>query len=157
MRLSRKGLAAIALVVLVAGLLGCFRAHLAGLLGTLREELPGLLEDLPGHLGGHMLLSMAALGVGIVVSLPLGVLVSRRPPLAESVLGVAGVLQTIPSLALLALMVPLLGGLRRHDLVQRPAHPQEHVSKSRLSPSADPRRPPAAVSSDRVIRRVGTA
>lgn len=83
---------------------------MTALLDALRQELPGLLEDLPAHLGGHMLLSLSALAVGILVSLPLGVLVSRRPRLAESVLGLAGVLQTIPSLALLALMVPLLGG-----------------------------------------------
>jgi osmoprotectant transport system permease protein len=78
---------------------------------NLFEELPGLIDDLPAHLGGHMLLSVAALGVGLLVSLPLGIAVSRRPALAESVLGVAGVLQTVPSLALLALMVPLLGGV----------------------------------------------
>jgi osmoprotectant transport system permease protein len=99
----------LAVVVLSTGLI-LWRDRVAGLMGMLREELPGLLDDLPAALGGHMLLSMAALVVGILVSLPLGIAVSRRPPLAETVLGVAGVLQTVPSLALLALMVPLLGG-----------------------------------------------
>jgi osmoprotectant transport system permease protein len=75
------------------------------------EHLRELLEDLPAYLGGHMLLSVAALAVGLFVSLPLGILVSRKPRLAEWALGGAGVLQTIPSLALLALMVPLLGGM----------------------------------------------
>src|SRR4030095_5794220 len=37
--------------------------------------------------------------------------VSRKPKLGEWALGFAGVVQTIPSLALLALMVPLLGGM----------------------------------------------
>jgi osmoprotectant transport system permease protein len=70
-----------------------------------------LFEDLPTYLGGHLLLSVAALLVGVAVSVPAGVAASRRPKLAEWALGVAGVLQTVPSLALLALMVPLLGGM----------------------------------------------
>lgn len=75
------------------------------------EHLRDLLVDLPANLGGHLLLSLTSLAVGLAVSLPLGISVSRRPRLAEWVLSVAGILQTIPSLALLALMVPLLGGL----------------------------------------------
>jgi osmoprotectant transport system permease protein len=58
-----------------------------------------------------MLLSLAGLALGLVISLPLGLLTSRRPRLAETVLAVAGVVQTVPSLALLVLMVPLLGGV----------------------------------------------
>jgi osmoprotectant transport system permease protein len=58
-----------------------------------------------------MLLSISALAVGLAVSLPLGIVVCRRPKLAEIALGLAGVIQTVPSLALLALMVPLLGGM----------------------------------------------
>jgi osmoprotectant transport system permease protein len=76
-------------------------------LDRLRERL----EDLPAFLGGHLVLSLSALGVGLLVSLPLGIAVSRRPRLAELTLGAAGVIQTVPSLALLALMVPLLGGM----------------------------------------------
>jgi osmoprotectant transport system permease protein len=41
---------------------------------------------------------------------PLGIWASRRPVIAEYLLGIAGILQTVPTLALLALMVPLLGG-----------------------------------------------
>jgi osmoprotectant transport system permease protein len=81
------------------------------LLNDLWEQLPELLASLPKYLGGHVLLSAAALGVGLLVSLPLGIVVSRRRKLVELTLGVAGVIQTVPSLALLALMVPLLGGL----------------------------------------------
>lgn len=77
----------------------------------LTQHLGDLLADLPANLGGHMLLSLTALAVGLAVSLPLGIAVSRRPRLSEWVLSVAGILQTIPSLALLALMVPLLDGM----------------------------------------------
>src|SRR4051794_29018302 len=76
----------------------------------LREQLPELFEDLPLYLGGHMRLSVVALTIGVAISLPLGVLISGFPRAGEWVVGVAGVLQTIPSLALLALMVPLLNG-----------------------------------------------
>lgn len=73
------------------------------------EQWAELLEQLPTFLGGHILLSLAALAAGLVLSVPLGIWVSRRPRLAELTLAVAGVIQTIPSLALLALMVILLG------------------------------------------------
>ncbi len=75
------------------------------------DQLPDLLENLPRYLGGHMLLSATALGVGLLVSVPLGVLASRRRKLTEITLGIAGVIQTVPSLALLALMVIVLQGL----------------------------------------------
>ncbi len=74
------------------------------------EQMAELLERLPAYLGGHMLLSLAALAAGLLISLPLGVVASRRPRLAEWCLGAAGVVQTVPSLALLALMVLVLGG-----------------------------------------------
>lgn len=74
------------------------------------DDLRYCLNDLPAFLGGHMLLSVAGLAVGLVLSLPLGVWAGRRPRVAELVLGTAGIIQTIPSLALLALMVPLLHG-----------------------------------------------
>jgi osmoprotectant transport system permease protein len=74
------------------------------------EQLTECFRDLPDYLGWHVLLSVSALAVGLVVSLPLGIAVSRRPTLAELCQGVAGVIQTVPSLALLVLMVPLLGG-----------------------------------------------
>ncbi len=74
------------------------------------ETMERLLAPLPDYLGGHMLLSAAAIAIGLVVSLPLGVWASRRQWVAEWLLGAASILQTIPTLALLALMVPILGG-----------------------------------------------
>lgn len=75
----------------------------------MNESLGELLSRFPEYFGGHILLSVAAMAVGLLVSLPLGVLASRRPALAESLLGVASILQTVPSLAILVIMVPLLG------------------------------------------------
>ncbi|WP_375549499.1 ABC transporter permease/substrate-binding protein [Oceanicaulis alexandrii] len=75
------------------------------------EALPNLIENLPAYLGGHMRLSVAAILTALFVSLPLGIVAARNPAIARPALGVASVLQTIPALALLALMVPVLGGM----------------------------------------------
>ncbi|MBW2419567.1 MAG: ABC transporter permease/substrate-binding protein [Deltaproteobacteria bacterium] len=67
------------------------------------------LALLPDYGGSHVLLTLGALCLGIALSLPTALLVVRVRPLATPVLAVASVIQTIPGLALLALMVPLLG------------------------------------------------
>jgi len=74
------------------------------------EQLMEAFAVLPQYLGGHMRLSMAAIICAIIMSLPLGILAAKRDWLAGPALAVAGTLQTIPGLALLALMVPILGG-----------------------------------------------
>jgi osmoprotectant transport system permease protein len=74
------------------------------------EQLIEAFAVLPQYLGGHMRLSMAAIACAILISLPLGVVAAKRDWLAAPALGIAGTLQTIPGLALLALMVPILGG-----------------------------------------------
>jgi osmoprotectant transport system permease protein len=63
----------------------------------------------PDYFANHVLLTVAALLLGIVFSLPLAGLAIRKPALAGPLLSIASVVQTIPGLALLALMVPLLG------------------------------------------------
>lgn len=68
-----------------------------------------LLRLLPEYFARHLLLSLTALAIGLSISLPLGVFVARWRRVGAVVLGFAGVIQTVPSLALLALMVPLLG------------------------------------------------
>jgi osmoprotectant transport system permease protein len=70
-----------------------------------------LVARLPALAAAHLQLSLAALALGGAVSLPLGVWLTRRPRLAPGVLAAAGVVQTIPSLALLAFMVPVLAAL----------------------------------------------
>jgi osmoprotectant transport system permease protein len=63
---------------------------------------------LPEYLAWHVLLSASALVLGLLISLPLAVAASRSPRLRWPVLAFAGLIQTIPSLALLALFYPLL-------------------------------------------------
>jgi osmoprotectant transport system permease protein len=57
----------------------------------------------------HVQLTLLALLAAMLVAIPLGVLIYSRPYISKGVLYVAGVLQTIPSIALLALMIPLVG------------------------------------------------
>jgi osmoprotectant transport system permease protein len=57
----------------------------------------------------HLQLSASALALGAALAIPLGLWLVRRRWLAEPVIRLVGVSQTIPSIALLALMVPLLG------------------------------------------------
>jgi len=67
------------------------------------------LAHFPNYFANHVLLVIAALVFGIALSLPLAALAIRNPRLAGPLLGLASIVQTIPGLALLALMVPLLG------------------------------------------------
>ncbi|MHC4910728.1 MAG: ABC transporter permease/substrate-binding protein [Planctomycetota bacterium] len=71
---------------------------------ALREQL----ALLPEYLGRHLLLTISALVVGIGISFPLALVMTRIRWLRGPVLALASAIQTIPSLALLALMVPLL-------------------------------------------------
>lgn len=74
------------------------------------EALAQPVSFLPEYLGGHLRLSLGAMACGLMIALPLGVLAARNRRLAGPSLAIAGTFQTIPALALLALMVPLLGG-----------------------------------------------
>ncbi len=79
------------------------------------------LALLPEYLTAHLQLTLAALLVGTALSVPLGVLVSRVAWLEAPVLGVASIVQTVPSLALLAIMVPLLASLGLQSIGYLPA------------------------------------
>lgn len=57
----------------------------------------------------HLYISLAAIVLGIVVAVPLGILLSKVPKFADRFISFIGVLQTIPSLAILAFFIPFLG------------------------------------------------
>jgi osmoprotectant transport system permease protein len=63
---------------------------------------------LPEYLGQHVLLSVSAIVIGTVISLPLAIAISRSSWLRGPALGLASIVQTIPGLALVALFYPLL-------------------------------------------------
>lgn len=64
-----------------------------------------LLDQTTAHIG----LTLISLILALMIALPLGILISRKQRFAGVVLGVAGILQTIPSIALLGIMIPFLG------------------------------------------------
>ncbi len=59
--------------------------------------------------GRHLLLVGVSLGAAILLALPLGLALGRVPGAAEPVIRIVGAVQTIPGIALLAFMIPLLG------------------------------------------------
>ncbi len=60
-------------------------------------------------LGQHIGLVAISTAIAALIGLPLGVLVARRPAWRRPVLGLANVFQTIPSLALFGLLIPVFG------------------------------------------------
>src|ERR1700759_2258246 len=57
----------------------------------------------------HVGLTFISLIIAVLIGLPLGIWITRKKQFAGTILGIAGVLQTIPSIALLGFMIPLLG------------------------------------------------
>ena len=65
--------------------------------------------DVAAATGQHVTLTLQAVAIALVIALPLGALAHLRPRLAGPVLGLTGVLYTIPSLALFAVLAPWTG------------------------------------------------
>ncbi len=57
----------------------------------------------------HMFLVTISLGLAIAVAIPLGILAARNEAFGNTILGVVGVIQTLPSMALLVFMIPFFG------------------------------------------------
>jgi osmoprotectant transport system permease protein len=73
----------------------------------------GLLHDIFELTSQHLMLVSTAMGIAIAIGVPLGILLTRRPRWRTPVLGLANILQTIPSLALFGFLIPLplIGGI----------------------------------------------
>lgn len=76
-----------------------------GFFSFVQQQSGKLLEQSLVHIG----LTFISVCLAVIVGVSLGILITRRKALAGTVLGIAGVLQTIPSIALLGFMIPLLG------------------------------------------------
>ena len=61
----------------------------------------------------HLFLVVVSIGIATLIGLPLGILITREKNFRQPVLGIANVLQTIPSLAMFGLLIPIpvLGGI----------------------------------------------
>jgi osmoprotectant transport system permease protein len=71
----------------------------------MHQQSAKLLQQTIQHIG----LTFISLLIAVLIGLPLGIYIARNKKAAGIVLGVAGVLQTIPSIALLGFLIPLLG------------------------------------------------
>lgn len=67
--------------------------------------------------GEHLFISLTALLIGILIAVPIGIFLSKTEKLSQIFMALASILQTLPSLALLAIMVPILGVGRKPAIV----------------------------------------
>ncbi len=78
---------------------------------ALNREVPA--ETVAGrllkHTAEHLYLVSLSLCLAILIAIPLGIVAAKWTSAGQVILGIAGVIQTIPSLALLVFMIPLLG------------------------------------------------
>ena len=74
---------------------------------------PGLNRDIIELTWEHLVLVLTAMAIAVAIGIPLGILLTRRVTWRRPVLGVANVLQTVPSLALFGFLIPLplIGGI----------------------------------------------
>ncbi|RTR27038.1 ABC transporter permease [Deinococcus radiophilus] len=101
-----------------AGWLGAAAFALMPLVGWWRElglaqEYANIASAFWPQLGMHLALSLTALLLALILGLPLGLAAARNERLSGGVLGVAGFLQTIPSVALFGLLLPVFAALGR--------------------------------------------
>src|SRR5262245_12663538 len=64
------------------------------------RELGELIAD-------HLILVVVSTGIAVLVGVPLGILLTRKPALSKPILGFANIMQTVPSLALFGFLIPL--------------------------------------------------
>lgn len=80
---------------------------------------PDLANDILRLSGEHLALVGSAIAIAILLGLPGGVLLSRHAGLRRWLLGLAGVIQTIPSLALFGFLIPVpfIGGIGKSTVI----------------------------------------
>ena len=66
-------------------------------------------EQILSRAGEHVYLAFTAVALACLIGIPVGLLINRHKRLANAVISVANVLQTVPSLAMFALLIPLVG------------------------------------------------
>ena len=78
-----------------------------------------LAQDILQLTGEHLTLVASAMTIAILLGVPLGILLSRRPGARRWILGLASVMQTVPSLALFGFLIPIpvIGGIGRRTVI----------------------------------------
>lgn len=78
-------------------------------LGSFMEFLRSRDDQIIQLLIEHIQLTLIAVGFSLLVGIPLGILIARYRKLSKPIIGLANIIQAIPSLALLGFLVPILG------------------------------------------------
>ena len=80
---------------------------------------PGLWNDILTLTSEHLFLVAIAMLIAVTIGVPLGILITRRAGWRRPVLGVASVMQTVPSLALFGFLIPipLIGGIGQRTAI----------------------------------------
>ncbi|MED5100142.1 osmoprotectant update ABC transporter permease/substrate-binding subunit OpuFB [Niallia circulans] len=77
------------------------------------KELTQVFQDRKSELASalfeHIQISFIALFFAVIIAIPLGIYITRHRKVAEGIVGITSVIQTIPSLALLGILIPLFG------------------------------------------------
>src|SRR5205807_6798719 len=75
--------------------------------------------EILGATADHMMLVVIAMLIAMAIALPLGMLIVERPALRALSMGIANIFQTIPSLALFGLLIPIpfIGGIGRRTAI----------------------------------------
>jgi osmoprotectant transport system substrate-binding protein/osmoprotectant transport system permease protein len=77
------------------------------------EFLKANWSDILTHIAQHLWLVFISIAIAAAIALPVGIFITRRQKLRGPILGIANVMQTIPSLALFGFLIPLpfIGGI----------------------------------------------
>lgn len=88
-------------------------------LAVLSDVLRDLLEEGVGLLGEHLVLVFTSMLIAAAIAIPAGVLIASRPRARRLALAIAGIGQTIPSLALFGFLIPIpfIGGIGEHTAI----------------------------------------
>jgi osmoprotectant transport system permease protein len=81
----------------------------SGLADPAVVEHPGTAQRILGYTAVHLKLTLSALLLACLIAIPAALSLARYSGIARSLLYVTGLIQTVPALALLALLVPLVG------------------------------------------------
>jgi len=76
----------------------------------MNENLREQLLFLPEYFQGHLTLTLIALSLGILISIPLGIWAAQSAAVKKPLMTIVSIIQTIPSIAILAMVVAALGG-----------------------------------------------
>lgn len=110
--LNRMQLSLLSRWIMLAGAIAVIYAILAtGMLDnvSVMREYAARSELFAREAVNHLFLAFGSLGLALLFGLPLGILIYETPALRRPFLGVLNILQTIPSLALFGLMIPIFG------------------------------------------------